>query len=217
MRDKRSDNTEEWTLMYRMGLTQQKISDLCGVPVGLVRRSIAWNKGLDASLQVQHEENAPEEATIRWSRRCEELTEFVAARHRLPSTKGMDRVERSLGRWLATQRSTAEKLNSVQIKRLDDAGNWRQTPRAESDDARWWRTLEECGCYLGTTSRLPSWRTYKTETERRLGTWLHAQRQKCRSGKLAVERRRALDECLPRWNTWNEPTGSGSEFEINQK
>jgi hypothetical protein len=200
---------EEWALMYRQGLRPAQIAELCSVPAQQVRRSIGQRKRIDPLLEAAHLNNAPKppppsKLTAAWLARLAEFTAFLGEEGRLPRQQAGDAREKSLGAWLRLQRTAhgQGKLDDRQIEALNEAGEWQISARAQADEARWQARLKQLGEFAAANGRMPSFRNRDDETERRLGTWLHVQRQKAVNGKLPEKHRQQLDEAVPGWNTW---------------
>lgn len=197
--------------MYRQGLTPQRIANLCGVPLSRVNRALGWSKRRDPYLVSQHADHSgpgmqkiSPSVSARWRARHDELLRFIGSTGRMPFTKVPDPVEASLGRWLARQRYAllSGKLDDERERRLDEAGSWKQSARSQRDTAGWQDCLNDLAAFMITSDRLPSYRNYTDEAERRLGVWLHAQRQRAVNGNMPDQMLAALDEAVPGWNTW---------------
>lgn len=197
--------------MYRSGLTPHRIAELCDVPEGRINRALGWSKRRDPSLAVEHvdhlppdDRETPSQISDQWKARYAELLLFTTATGRMPFTKVPDPVEASLGRWLARQRYALVKgrLDRNRQLLLDASGSWRQSTRAQRDMTRWKETLNESARHMRTSNRWPSFRNHADETERRLGTWLHAQRQSALTGTLTDKQLADMNAVAPGWNTW---------------
>lgn len=201
----------EWVLMYARGLTQAQIADLCGADQITVTRCIAWAKRRDSDLQREHnsfrpEPEIPSRLASHFGLRVRDLGEFIAANRRVPFSKGGSPEERSLGVWLAKQRKADREGTLVPERQaaLDSAGNWRDHGRAQRDERKWQQNLSDLASFTSTTGRLPSYRRPKDDTERRLGIWLHGQRQLDGEGKLLDDKSASLAAAVPGWNTWKK-------------
>lgn len=208
-----SRSNGEWTLMYRKGLAVARIAQLCRIEVEQVSRAVAWAKRRDPSLQAEHESYAPAPDELQppalgrhWASRRDELAEFIATSGRAPYYSGGDPAEISLGRWVAKQRLAAKNGTLVPELReaLDATGNWQDTGRAQRDEQRWQEALLAFAAFVGNEGHLPSYKHPADETERRLGTWLHGQRQLEAEGKLPEIRSAALKQAVPHWYTWRK-------------
>lgn len=113
--------------MYRSGLTQARIADLCSVPQRDINRAIGWAKRWDASLQEGHLANRPPVTqtkaglTVEWLARRDEFAAFLFREGRTPSRSSTDPAETALGRWLSAQRS-ASRLGVLLPARRASAG-----------------------------------------------------------------------------------------------
>lgn len=127
MTKRRFESREEWELMYRSGLTQARIADLCSVPQRDINRAIGWAKRWDASLQEGHLANRPPVTqtkaglTVEWLARRDEFAAFLFREGRTPSRSSTDPAETALGRWLSAQRS-ASRLGVLLPARRASAG-----------------------------------------------------------------------------------------------
>lgn len=193
--------------MYRRGLTPRQISVLCDVPLVRVNRTLGWSKRRDMTLAAEHAEHAPEHPpriTDTWNKRYSELRIFRDSVGRMPYAHTAAPIEASLGRWLARQRRALRhgKLGDVCQRRLDELGEWYISARTHRDANRWSLSLENLASFRASSNRFPSFKNYMDETERRLGTWLHVQRQAASNGTLAPQRIADLDATVSGWNTW---------------
>lgn len=202
--------------MFRKGLTGRQIADLCAQPIAVVNRALGWSKRKDPTLAEEHARNAPPHATApplrrthTWDARFSELGDFYQSNKRMPRTRAGDTKEASLGRWLARQRRdwSGGNLDDEYQGLLDGIGPWRQTARTYSEETRWTQTLLELGEFVIVTQRFPSYRKHTSDTERRLGTWLHTQRQAAHRGVLSAARIADLDASIRGWYTWRPSSG----------
>lgn len=207
-------SAEEWTLMYRRGLDSRRISMLCGVPVSRINRALRSSREYDGSLDREHGDKVKAGKNVEafpptalWMRRLKELTQFEEEHGRMPYSRTSNAEEASLGRWLARQRKagTMGDLALSKVSALDAVGEWKGSARRQQDCARWTRRLTDLVHFVGENSRLPSYRSAKSELERVLGTWLHSQRQLAYQGSMSRDMREMLDAAVPTWNTWNIP------------
>lgn len=86
-------SSDEWTLMYRNGLTAKMIAELCDVPVDGVVRALAWSKRRDPSLAGIHAERLPRRPpviSVKWCERYQELVDFISSNGRMPYTHVSD-------------------------------------------------------------------------------------------------------------------------------
>jgi Helicase associated domain len=211
MGERSFENRDEWELMYRQGVTPDKIAELCNVPVKRVNWTLGRRALFDPSVKTEHERNAPARAVDRkpgppWTATLKEFERFTAEHGRPPGSKH-DPAERALYRWLTRQRTSLAggRLTAEQQKALDAAGPWRITLREHESSIRWARQLQELAVFFGSKQRWPSFKNRHDEEERRLGVWLHTQRQAALTGMMDPERRRRLEKTVPGWNTWRAP------------
>lgn len=195
--------------MYRLGLTQSQIAELCSAPIQEINRSIGWAKRRDTSLQDEHLARRPPEPqvadglTSEWLNRRDALAAFIENHGRTPSGSASDTAERHLAKWLSTQRSADRKgsLSPARRMSLDSIEHWNLTSRAFATEL-WKSRLEQLAAFQTGQGRLPSYKNSVDPAEHSLGIWLHVQRQQNSQGLLSEIRQRALDEAVPDWNTW---------------
>jgi hypothetical protein len=201
--------------MYRRGLSAARIAVVCNVSTQKVRRALSGAKRSELGLEQEHQSNVPKPSapSPRWTRRCEELTDFVAKNGRLPFAKGHGDEESSLARWLAHQRSASALNDFPQEKRraLAATGDWESTPRSQKDALRWEERLDGVAAFVAQEGRYPSYRRASSEIERLLGTWLHIQRQAASHSQLAMDRLQAINDRVPGWNTWKSVPSTPSK------
>ncbi|WP_396125304.1 helicase associated domain-containing protein [Arthrobacter sp. CJ23] len=210
MTEQRFESREEWELMYRRGLTQTQIADLCSVPKQDVNRAIGWSKRRDVSVEQEHLVSRPTPTqedtglTPLWLGRRDELADFMSREGRTPSSASAEAAERAIARWVSAQRTAARRgmLMAAQRKSLDAIGRWQEFSIVFRNAAAWDLRVQHLVAYWSEQQRWPSCKTYVNEAERSLGIWLHVQRQRVSQGTLADTRRMSLDEATPGWNTW---------------
>lgn len=125
---------DEWLLFYLRGLSGARISRLCRVHPETVRYSLRQREALDPSIfgrrLVLHDQpryRPPRHGReLAWDRRYTAAFRFVAEQGRLPKQLGGP-IERSLQRWLYTQRLKLEagELDPRREEMLDALGEWR--------------------------------------------------------------------------------------------
>lgn len=209
MTEQRLKSPEEWELMYRLGLTQGQIAELCSTPIQEINRSIGWAKRRNSSLQEEHLASRPPEPQVdagltrEWLNRRDALAAFIEKNGRTPSGSASETTERHLAKWVSAQRSADRKGKLLPARRmsLDSIGKWYLPSRAFATD-HWRRRLEQLATFQTEQGRLPSYKNSVDPAERLLGVWLHVQRQQSSRDLLSEIRRRALDEAVPGWNTW---------------
>ncbi|GAB2709903.1 helicase associated domain-containing protein [Arthrobacter bambusae] len=204
---------DEWELMYRSGLSPEIIARTCNVPVATVNRTLGRRAREDPRLREEHLSNAPatpvDVPTPEWTARLREFRTFLNENGRPPGTAaGSGPAERSLARWLSTQRTLHKqgKLSEDRNRHLDQAGPWRSSYRQDRDERHWQQCLIRLARFRAAAGRWPAWKNPAGEDERQLGTWLHGQRQAASQGRLSGEHREQLDSLVPGWNTWRTAT-----------
>lgn len=174
---------------------------------------------LDADRETWLELNLPywtSPGTEAWYGTAERVAEFLVEHGRMPRAEAapgggagggaFDGGERSLARWVRTQRSAARagRLDAERLDWLDRTiPAWRgiraPSPRAPRAD-RWPDRLAEAAAFVDRHGRLPARTSTADEAERRLAKWICAQREAGRHGRLTDERRTALDAHVPGWD-----------------
>jgi len=103
----------------------------------------------------------------------------------------------NLGTWLKTQRKWKEKLNTDQIKRLDEIGvMW------DLLSQQWEKNLSLLVKYKDREGHCNVLQRHKEEGEN-LGAWLNTQRLAKRKGNLNIYQLKKLDEIGVVWNVRN--------------
>ncbi|GAP61259.1 hypothetical protein AHiyo1_49420 [Arthrobacter sp. Hiyo1] len=204
--------------MYRQGLSTSRIAEICNVDTRAVNWTIGRRAREDPTLKSEHLRNAPpprhsSALTPQWLARLQEFTQFVEENGFPPRSSPMDLAERNLARWVRAQRRAAGQgvLSAERAEALDAVGSWRTSMRGIRDSDNWTRNLSSLADYLARHDRLPSYKNRDDDVERRLGTWLHSQRQKAINGQLSEHRRRELDKAADGWNTWRPRRGTSHE------
>ena len=92
----------EWVLMYRLGLSRQRIAALVHAEPDTVGYHLAIARRQDPGLEADHQAAA---AAVPYPSakdlaRMEEVITWVSAEGRLPVWGSADRDERSMARWL---------------------------------------------------------------------------------------------------------------------
>lgn len=206
--DRSYTSRDEWEVMYRRGLSPAKIAETCNVPVATIKWTLGRRSREDPGLKTEHQNNAPQtpENTLTplWAARLGEFQAFLIKHGRPPKAKGGDALETRLARWLRTQRRLNERgmLSKDRLNALDRSGSWRQSYRKAHDENDWQRQLVRLVDFRLSERRWPTWKKPSGESERQLGTWLHAQRQAASRGQLSQQRRKQLDTAAAGWNTW---------------
>jgi hypothetical protein len=132
-----------------------------------------------------------------------QLAAFVQESGQYPSRTSGDATERTLAAWLQRRRREAADgtLAPAYLEGLAVLPDWRGTPRAMADEARWQHRLTALVGYLASGQDWPRHKATITGQEHELGVWLHIQRFKLRRGELDPARAKALDAAVPGWRT----------------
>lgn len=152
-----------------------------------------------------------------WFGTAECVAEFVAEHGRMPRAEGPAdgrADEGRLARWLRAQRAAdrAGRLDDEQRAWLDaTVAGWRSTR-----EANWERTATELARFLADWNELPA-ASGPRPGERRLASWLGAQRAAAAQGALSPQRRSVLDARVPGWedagaDRWNERLTEAAAF-----
>lgn len=192
--------------MYLAGLTAREIADRVHRGVATVHYHLRQRDYYEPGFQAKHEVALADRGSNRpstiWRRRAKEIVAFQSEHGRLPSRTG-DPGERLLHSWLAVQRRENKdgRLPSTKLTLLQDLDDWMIDPwQKELDDA--WRNKLNAVCqFFEEQGRIPRYRTYKSDQERRLGVWLHNQHQRRSRQLLAPWRLDALNVNLPGWRS----------------
>ena len=101
----------EWVLMYRLGLSRQRIAALVRAEPAAVGYHLVIARRQDPGLEAEHQAAAgaapvpyPSPTDLA---RMEEVIAWVSAEGRLPDDRSGDRGERSMARWLSERRREA--------------------------------------------------------------------------------------------------------------
>jgi hypothetical protein len=139
----------EWVLMYRLGLSRQRIAALVRAAPATVGYHLAIARRQDPGLEAEHQATAgaapvpyPSPADLA---RMDELIAWVKAEGRLPDGRSDDRDERSMARWLSGRRREATEgtLDLAYSTGLSKLPGWLETSRESRDEARWHNRLVE--------------------------------------------------------------------------
>lgn len=202
MRKRRHDAAPnaEWVLMYRKGLSGQRVADLVGRPVRTVEYHLRLARADDPGLQQDHDEAVgmhPAGVAA-----MDALIRFVRENGTFPTAGAADPEVRKLGRWLYYRRreSRLGTLHDGYRAGLAVLPGWDAPgPKRGREDAQWSRKLEGLAAYLQTGNDWPRNGTGEGEEERAHGRWLGTQRHLRSTGKLIPSRAQILDERLPGW------------------
>ncbi|QDG87062.1 helicase associated domain-containing protein [Pseudarthrobacter sp. NIBRBAC000502770] len=197
----------EWVLMYRLGLSRQRIADLVRVPPAAVGYHLAIARRQDPGLEAEHQAAAgagpvPSRSPTDLAR-MEEVIAWASAEGRLPDGRSGDRSERSMARWLSVRRREAAQgtLDPAYSDGLAQVPGWVENRRKVEDEARWYERLAELVEFRLEGNDWPRHHDYESEREHTLGVWVHAQRYKCRRGELDPLKVKLLNNAAPGWQT----------------
>lgn len=126
-----------------------------------------------------------------WDTRYAELLHFVTTYQKMPSKTSDVHEEKTLAFWIAGQKTAYKnnKLDSQKVEKLELIPNWQWSK------TNWYETFVHVAEYYKNNKVYPS-RNSSDEQEKKLGLWLHSQRQ--RRFKLSPEQQYML-EGLPEW------------------
>lgn len=196
----------EWVLMYRKGLSRQKIAELSGASDRTVRSHIKTAMQMDSALAGEHASaGGPRPSGVRIRarsiERMNDLIAMVQATSRYPSARATNAEERSLAAWLRRRRIEAQSgtLANEFRKGLGVLPDWQGTPRFAVDEARWQERLNALIAYLAAGHDWPRHKATDTDEEHNLGVWLHTQRYKLTRDDLSPAKKQALDSSVPGW------------------
>lgn len=197
----------EWVLMYRLGLSRQRIAALVRVPPAAVGYHLVIARRHDPGLEAEHQAAAgavpvpyPSPTDLA---RMEEVIAWVSAEGRLPDGRSGDQGERSMARWLSGRRREAAEgtLDPAYSDGLAQVPGWVENRRKVEDEARWHKRLAELVDFRLEGNDWPRHHDYDSEREHTLGVWIHAQRYKRRRGELDLLSVKLLDDAAPGWQT----------------
>ena len=139
----------EWVLMYRLGLSRQRIAALVRVPPASVGYHLVIARRQDPGLEAAHQAAAGTAPapypSPRDLARMDEVIAWVMAEGRFPDGGSADRGERSMARWLSGRRREAAegKLDPAYSEGLSKVPGWAENRREVADEARWHDRLAE--------------------------------------------------------------------------
>jgi hypothetical protein len=189
--------------MYRLGLSRKRIADLVRAHPAAIGYHLVIARRQDPELEAEHQAAAG--ATPSHSptgvARMDEVIAWVSAEGRFPRDRSGDKEERSMARWLADRRREAADgtLSPAYRDGLANVPGWAGNPRAAADAVRWHDRLAQLVGFRAEGNDWPRHQKADSEREHALGVWIHAQRQKHRSGDLDAERIKLLDDAAPGW------------------
>ncbi|WP_427136437.1 helicase associated domain-containing protein [Pseudarthrobacter sp. S9] len=195
----------EWVLMYRLGLSRQRIADLVRAEPATVGYHLVIARRQDPGLEPAHQaatvtRAGPSPADVA---RMGEIIAWITAGGWLPRDRSEDKGERSMARWLSERRSEAAEgtLDPVYRDGLARVPGWEGNHRAAADEARWHDRLAQLVDFRAEGNDWPRHHDYASEREHTLGVWIHTQRHKHRRGDLDPEKVRLLNDAGPGWQT----------------
>jgi hypothetical protein len=99
----------EWVLMYRLGLSRQRIADLVRVHPAVVGYHLVIARRQDPGLEATHQAATATKAGPSPTdlARMEETIAWTTAEGRLPRDRSVHKGERSMARWLSERRREA--------------------------------------------------------------------------------------------------------------
>jgi hypothetical protein len=194
----------EWVLMYRLGLSRQRIAALVRAGPATVGYHLVIARRQDPGLEAEH--HAAGAAPVPHPSptdlaRMDELIAWVKAEGRLPRDRSGQRSERAMARWLATRRREAAEgtLDPAYRDGLAHVHGWQDNRRDAEDEARWHHRLAQLADFRHEGNDWPRHKDCESEREHTLGVWIHTQRYKHRRGDLAPAKVKLLDAAVPGW------------------
>ena len=195
----------EWVLMYRLGLSRQRIAALVRAEPATVGYHLVIARRQDPGLEAEHHAAAgaaPDPyPSPRVLARMDEVIIWIAAEGRLPRDRSEHQEERSMARWLSERRreAAAGALHPAYRNGLAPVPGWAGNPRAAADEARWHDRLAQLANFRAEGNDWPRHHHYASEREHTLGVWIHTQRYKHRRGGVDPARIKLLDQSVPGW------------------
>ena len=195
----------EWVLMYRLGLSRQRIAALVRAEPATVGYHLVIARRQDPELEAEHRAAAgaapvshPSPAELA---RMDEVVTWVKAEGRLPQDRSGQRGERSMARWLSGRRREAAEgtLDPAYRDGLAQVPGWQGNRREAEDEARWHHRLAQLAAYRHEGNDWPRHKEWDSEREHILGVWIHTQRYKQRRGELDPVKVKLLDASVPGW------------------
>jgi hypothetical protein len=195
----------EWVLMYRLGLSRQRIAALVRAEPATVGYHLVIARRQDPGLEAEHHAAAapvpyPSPTDLA---RMDEVITWIRSVGRLPRDRSEHQEERSMARWLSERRREAAdgSLHPAYRDGLAPVPGWAGNPRAAADEARWHDRLAQLADFRAEGNDWPRHHDYASEREHTLGVWIHTQRYKHRRGELDAARIKLLDQAVPGWQT----------------
>ena len=193
----------EWVLMYRLGLSRQRIAELVRAAPATVRYHLVIARDQDPGLEAAHQDAAGAQTGPSHTNldHMEKITVWIKAEGRFPRDRSEDRVERSMARWLSDRRREAADgtLSPAFRDGLAPVAGWEGNPRAAADEARWHDRLAQLAEFRAEGNDWPRHHHYTSEREHTLGVWIHTQRYKHRRRELDPTKIKLLDDTVPGW------------------
>ncbi|MCU1532996.1 MAG: helicase-associated protein [Arthrobacter sp.] len=190
----------EWVLMYRLGLSRQRIAALVAVPPAVVGYHLAIARRQDPGLEAGHQAGA---APIpcpspRDLARMEEVIAWISAAGRLPHGRSGRTADGAVA-VRASARSRRGTLDPAYSEGLARVPGWAENRREAADEARWHDRLAELAVFREEGNDWPRHHDYDSEREHTLRVWIHAQRYKRRRDELDPVKVKLLDDAVPGW------------------
>ncbi|SDP64796.1 Helicase associated domain-containing protein [Arthrobacter sp. ok909] len=195
----------EWVLMYRLGLSRQRIAALVRAEPATVGYHLVIARRQDPGLEAEHQDAAGAAAVPYPSptdlARMDEVIAWVLAEGRLPEDRSGDRGERSMARWLSGRRREAAEgtLDPAYSAGLARVPGWAENRRETEDEARWHHRLAQLVDFRQEGNDWPRHKECDSDREHTLGVWIHTQRYKHRRGELDPAKLKLLDDAVPGW------------------
>jgi hypothetical protein len=195
----------EWVLMYRLGLSRQRIAALVRAEPATVGYHLVIGRRQDPGLEAEHQAAAgaaPDpHPSLTDLARMDELIAWVKAEGRLPRDRSGQRSERSMARWLSGRRREAAEgtLDPAYRDGLAQVPGWLGNRREAEDEARWHHRLAQLVDFRHEGNDWPRHKDCDSEREHILGVWIHTQRYKRRRGDLDPVKVKLLDAAVPGW------------------
>lgn len=195
----------EWVLMYRLGLSRQRIAALVRAEPSTVGYHLVIARRQDPGLEAEHQAAAgaapvPHPSPTELAR-MDEFIAWVKAEGRLPRDRSGQRSERAMARWLSRRRREAAEgaLDPAYRDGLAHAPGWLGNRRDTEDEARWHHRLAQLEDFRHEGNDWPRHKDCNSEREHTLGVWIHTQRYKRRRGDLDPAKVKLLDAAVPGW------------------
>jgi hypothetical protein len=186
----------KWVLMYRLGLSRQRIDKLVRAHPALVGYHLVIARRQDPGLEAAHQaasgaRTGPSPGSLA---RMDEVITWIRSEGRLPRDRSEHQEERSMARWLSERlREAADGTLSPACRDgLAPVPGWAVNPRAAADEARWHDRLAQLADFRAEGNAWPRHHHYASEREHTLGVWIHTQRYKHRPRRTGPRQDQAL-------------------------